>query len=228
MYDVLRADRCISVNSIEARVPFGDLEFVRYVMAIDPRRKMNTYKMGKYLLRRAFEGDWLPLSILYRDKAAFSDAVGHSMVEDLKAFAEARYTDAEFAAGAAKYDFATPFTKESLLYRDLFESFYPGQARMVDDFWMPNRRWAAAMSTTPPPACWPTTAPAACDARPRRIGHSLSAQNVVCPRAGIPIKAHYACAFMGYLRLMSGYCPIKKCIFIHIMHLTGGPSSISL
>ena len=32
LYDVLRADRCISVNSIEARVPFGDLDFVRYVM----------------------------------------------------------------------------------------------------------------------------------------------------------------------------------------------------
>ena len=28
MYDVLRADRCISVNSLEARVPFGDLDFV--------------------------------------------------------------------------------------------------------------------------------------------------------------------------------------------------------
>ena len=28
MYDVLRADRCISVNSLEARVPFGDIDFV--------------------------------------------------------------------------------------------------------------------------------------------------------------------------------------------------------
>ena len=28
MYDVLRADRCISANSLEARVPFGDLDFV--------------------------------------------------------------------------------------------------------------------------------------------------------------------------------------------------------
>ena len=36
MYDVLRADRCISVNSLEARVPFGDLDFVRYAMSIDP------------------------------------------------------------------------------------------------------------------------------------------------------------------------------------------------
>ena len=29
MYDVLRADRCISVHGMEARVPFGDLDFVR-------------------------------------------------------------------------------------------------------------------------------------------------------------------------------------------------------
>ena len=51
MYDVLRADRCISVNSLEARVPFGDLDFVRYVMAIDPEKKQNVYRKGKYLLR---------------------------------------------------------------------------------------------------------------------------------------------------------------------------------
>ena len=43
MYDVLRADRCISVNSLEARVPFGDLDFVKYVMSVDPAKKMNTY-----------------------------------------------------------------------------------------------------------------------------------------------------------------------------------------
>ena len=57
MYDVLRADRCISSNSLEGRVPFGDLAFVRYVMGIDPAMKMNTYHMGKYLLRHAFEKD---------------------------------------------------------------------------------------------------------------------------------------------------------------------------
>ena len=37
--------------------------------------------------------------------------------------------------------FAAPFTKESLLYRDIFEKYYPGQARMVKDFWMPNKDW---------------------------------------------------------------------------------------
>ena len=74
-YDVLRADRCIADNSIEARVPFGDLDFVRYVMSIDPELKMNRYGKGKYLLRKAFEGDWLPEEILWREKAAFSDCL---------------------------------------------------------------------------------------------------------------------------------------------------------
>lgn len=141
MYDVLRADRCISVNSLEARVPFGDLDFVEYVMSIDPQMKMNTYGKGKYLLRRAFEGGWLPQDILMREKAAFSDAVGHSLVDDLKEYAETRYTDEEFAEKCKKYDFAAPFTKESLLYRELFEEYYPGQAEMIADFWMPNRSW---------------------------------------------------------------------------------------
>ena len=141
MYDVLRADRCISSNSLEARVPFGDLDFVKYVMSINPALKMNRFGKGKYLLRHAFEGDYLPQDILYREKAAFSDAVGHSMVDQIKAYAEKLYTDEEFAERSKKYTFATPFTKESLLYRELFEAEYPGQAHMVKDFWMPNRTW---------------------------------------------------------------------------------------
>ena len=141
MYDVLRADRCISVNSLEARVPFGDLDFAEYVMSIDPEMKLNKYGKGKYLLRHAFEGDYLPFDILYREKAAFSDAVGHSMVDYLKAYAEGKYTMDEFEEKRQKYSFAQPFTKESLLYREIFEKYYPGQAGMVVDFWMPNKEW---------------------------------------------------------------------------------------
>ena len=142
MYDVLRADRCISVNSLEARVPFGDLDFVKYVMAVDPELKLNTYGKGKYLLRHAFEqGGYLPDEILWREKAAFSDAVGHSMVDYLKKYAQKQYTDAEFESRCKSYTHARPFTKESLLYREIFEKYYPGQAEMVADFWMPNKEW---------------------------------------------------------------------------------------
>ena len=142
MYDVLRADRCISVNSLEARVPFGDLDFVKYVMSIDPELKLNRYGKGKYLLRHAFEKDKiLPESILWREKAAFSDAVGHSMVDYLKEYAETQYTEEEFEEKRLAYEHARPFTKESLLYREIFEKYYPGQAEMIADFWMPNKEW---------------------------------------------------------------------------------------
>lgn len=149
-YDVLRADRCLASNSLEARVPFGDLAFVRYVMSIDPARKINTYNKGKYLLRKAFEEDHiLPEEILWREKAAFSDAVGHSMVDDLKEYAENFYTDEEYEELRKKYTYATPFTKESLLYREIFEKYYPGQAPMIPDFWMPNKEWEGCAVNDP-------------------------------------------------------------------------------
>ena len=142
MYDVLRADRCISVHSLEARVPFGDLDFLSYCMAIDPQKKLNTYGIGKYLLRHAFEqDDLIPCEILMREKAAFSDAVGHSMRRALMDYAETLYTDEEYETKRQGYTHAMPFTKESLLYREIFEKYYPGQAQMVADFWMPNKSW---------------------------------------------------------------------------------------
>ena len=63
------------------------------------------------------------------------------MVDDLKEYAESYYTDAEFEERRQKYTHAQPFTKESLLYRELFEKYYPGQSEMVVDFWMPNKDW---------------------------------------------------------------------------------------
>lgn len=142
MYDVLRADRCISSNSMEGRVPFGDLDFVEYVMNIDPSLKMNKYGMGKYLLRHAFEkDDLLPREILFKDKAAFSDAVGHSLADYLKEYAESKYSDKEYEDGVKKYTYCPPFTKESLLYRDIFESYYPGLDSLIVDYWMPNKSW---------------------------------------------------------------------------------------
>ena len=128
--------------SDEIFVPFGDLDFVRYCMAIDPEKKLNRYGIGKYLLRHAFEEDGLiPREILMREKAAFSDAVGHSMRLDLIEYAQSLYSDEEFEARRMKYTHARPFTKESLMYREIFEKYYPGQSEMVADFWMPNRSW---------------------------------------------------------------------------------------
>ena len=83
----------------------------------------------------------MPDEILWRQKEAFSDEVGHSMVDDLKALAERTYTDEEFESKKRIYTYRMPFTKESLMYREIFEKYYPGQAEMIADYWMPNRSW---------------------------------------------------------------------------------------
>ena len=89
------------------------------------------------------DGGYLPAEILWREKAAFSDAVGHSMVDYLKAYAETQYTGEAFERGRKSYTHAQPFTKESLLYRDIFEKYYPGQSQM-----------ASSRNTTPAKARW--------------------------------------------------------------------------
>jgi asparagine synthase (glutamine-hydrolysing) len=149
MYDVLRADRCLAYHSLEARVPFGDLDFVEYVMHIDPKLKMNRYQMGKHLLRKAFDSSLLPHHILYRDKAAFSDAVGHSMVDALKAYAEEVYDDATFEIKKQLYKKPTPHTKEALLYREIFEKHYPNHHHMIKGYWMPNSKWKGCKVSDP-------------------------------------------------------------------------------
>ncbi|MFW5644468.1 MAG: asparagine synthase B [Bacteroidota bacterium] len=141
MYDVLRADRAISSNGLEARVPFGDLDFVEYVMCIKPELKMNFTGIGKYLLRKAFEGGYLPNEILYREKAAFSDAVGHSVTDYLKAWAEEMYNDEDLMIAQLNFRHSPPISKESLMYRDIFEKHFPGRAELIKSFWMPNKEW---------------------------------------------------------------------------------------
>lgn len=159
MYDVLRADRCISVNSLEARVPFGDLDFVRYVMSVDPKMKMNTYDMGKYLLRRAFEKDGiLPDEILWRQKAAFSDAVGHSMVDDLKDYAESVYSDDQFAEGIKNTILRLPLQKRAFSTEIYSKSTIPVRHGWSRTSGCRTKRGRAVTLTTPPHEFLKTTA----------------------------------------------------------------------
>jgi len=156
MYDVLRADRCISAWGLEARVPFADKQFVRHVMSIPSELKLNTTKMGKHLLRLAFDNsrgiDWLPDEILFREKAAFSDAVGHRMVDYLKEIAEEKYDKEELLKGRAKWTDGGFFTKEALMYREIFERHFPGRGYLIKDFWMPNRSWEGCHDVSDPSA----------------------------------------------------------------------------
>ena len=46
-----------------------------------------------------------------------------------------------------------PSIKVSLLDREIFEQYYPGQARMIQDFWMPNKAWEGCDVDDPSARC---------------------------------------------------------------------------
>ena len=127
-YDCLRANKAMMAWGVEARVPFLDLEFIDVAMGLDARHKMaGQGRIEKAVLREAFTGA-LPDSILWRQKEQFSDGVGYSWIDGLKAHAEQAVSDREFAAAAARYPFNTPATKEAYFYRRIFEQHFPGEA----------------------------------------------------------------------------------------------------
>jgi asparagine synthase (glutamine-hydrolysing) len=77
-YDVLRADRCTAGNSLEFREPFLDKDLINFVVAMNPDYKCPRDGYEKEILRRAFSDNYLPDNVLWRRKAAFSDAVSSS------------------------------------------------------------------------------------------------------------------------------------------------------
>ncbi len=83
MYDVLRSDRSISSNGLEARTPFLDRQFVATARSIPTQhlRPVQGKKVEKQLLRDAFVGtNILPEAVRLRVKQAFSDAVNGTKI----------------------------------------------------------------------------------------------------------------------------------------------------
>ena len=76
-FDVLRGDKTTAGAGLEIRVPFFDKNFINFYMSIEPKYKVVTDSMEKYLLRKAFESD-LPQEIVWRRKDGFSDGVSKS------------------------------------------------------------------------------------------------------------------------------------------------------
>ena len=140
-YDNLRADRCISSNGLEARVPFSDTPFIKYIQSIDPSLKMSNDKIEKYILRKAFtEDDILPLDVLNRKKCALSDGVSqkekswHMIIQD---HIDKIVTDEEFLLESVKFTHCIPHTKESYYYRKVFHKYYK-HANVIPRFWLPK------------------------------------------------------------------------------------------
>jgi asparagine synthase (glutamine-hydrolysing) len=77
----------------------------------------------KALLREAFrDGDWLPESILHRQKEQFSDGVGYGWVDALQDRAALHVSDEQMSKAKERFPELTPTNKEMYWMRELFES----------------------------------------------------------------------------------------------------------
>jgi asparagine synthase (glutamine-hydrolysing) len=128
LYDCLRANKSLAAWGIEGRVPFLDKEFMDIAMALNPADKMGgNGKIEKWLLRKAFE-DELPASVAWRQKEQFSDGVGYSWIDSLKAVAADFVSDADFANAKYRFPIHTPMSKEEYHYRSIFQSHFPSDS----------------------------------------------------------------------------------------------------
>jgi asparagine synthase (glutamine-hydrolysing) len=144
LYDVLRGDRCVSSNGLELRVPFLDQYFSEYCLRIPGELKAPQNGIEKYILRLAFETE-LPSEIVWRTKAAFSDAVSgpeKKWYEHIQQFVDTKISDEKFN------DFSSRFpNKEAYYYWRIFNDFFYGFKNPVPEYWMP--KWSSEANGNP-------------------------------------------------------------------------------
>ena len=128
LYDCLRANKSLSAWGVEGRVPFLDKEFLDVAMRIDPKEKMCPGKtIEKKVVREAF-ADILPESVAWRQKEQFSDGVGYSWIDTLKAITAEAVSDEEMAYAAERFPINPPRNKEEYYYRSIFAEHFPSDS----------------------------------------------------------------------------------------------------
>lgn len=128
LYDCLRANKSLTAWGVEGRVPFLDKEFLDVAMRINPKDKMCPgTTIEKRVVREAF-ADMLPPEIAWRQKEQFSDGVGYSWIDTLKAITSAAVSDEQMAQAAERFPINPPKNKEEYYYRSIFAEHFPSDS----------------------------------------------------------------------------------------------------
>jgi asparagine synthase (glutamine-hydrolysing) len=127
-FDNLRADKSSAAWGLELRVPFLDLEFLKYYMTV-PRRIKTQQNLEKYALRKAMVG-YLPNEVLYRPKEAMSDGV--SLHE--------RSWSVIIQERAKKvfYNSYSGLESEKKMYTFIFNEYYKNCEKQIPYIWLPK------------------------------------------------------------------------------------------
>ena len=154
LYDCLRANKSLAAWGVEGRVPFLDKEFLDVAMRTNPEAKrpsidhspltidhchadgvanngqcsmVNVQSIEKRILRSAF-ASMLPAEVAWRQKEQFSDGVGYSWIDTLKAVTAAAVSDEQMAHAAERFPINPPKNKEEYYYRSIFAEHFPSDS----------------------------------------------------------------------------------------------------
>ena len=97
-------------------------------MRLNPKDKMaGNGKIEKHILRKAFE-DYLPESVVWRQKEQFSDGVGYSWIDTLRQIANDSVTDEQMSNVASRFPIQPPMNKEEYYYRCIYHELFPSDS----------------------------------------------------------------------------------------------------
>jgi asparagine synthase (glutamine-hydrolysing) len=171
-FDALRSDRGIASNSLEARTAFLHRDIVECVLSIDPilRVPLSDHDIGgkckrrmeKWILRKAFDRtytdvdgskrSYLPLSVLYKKKDAFSDScssIEKSWYEIIQEQTRELYTiddlnhygkllgESTTMCDPVKME-ESRMSMESVHYLEIFTEYFGECYQVIPYYWMPK------------------------------------------------------------------------------------------
>jgi asparagine synthase (glutamine-hydrolysing) len=152
MFDCLRSNKTCMAHSFEVRVPFTDIDYVKYILSLHPQWKTfgrnSTNNIEKQILRDSFIG-YLPKQILYRKKEQFSDGVSSltdkddNWIDYIKTYSDRLYSNVDFQSKKLLFVHNRPTTKEQLLYRETFcklfnNTSYKNTSEFTVKIWEPK------------------------------------------------------------------------------------------
>ena len=88
-------DKMTMANSLEMRVPFLDIEFVKFIESLPSKFKLNGLNR-KYIHKKAVE-KWLPKDIIYRKKRGFSTPMDEWLQKDFAKTAKNLFNEKDSA-----------------------------------------------------------------------------------------------------------------------------------
>lgn len=129
-----RVDRLTMAHSLEARVPFLDLELVEWAQRVPSELKLrgdgSDRRWEKWILREAFE-DRLPLEIIWRDKEQFDE--GSGSIDLLRGAVDSFQSEADATEYAAAHREAALRSREESVYHMLLNEAFGGAPTIFDN-----------------------------------------------------------------------------------------------